>query len=80
MAQTADQPDWKEVTVMAIGDAQDKVKHAAEEAVGKGKEAVGNVTGNEDLQAEGQGDQASANMKQAGDKAADAARSAFGKD
>ncbi len=65
---------------MAIGDAEDKVKHAGEEALGKGKEALGKATGNEDMQSEGQADQAGANIKQAGDKAADAARSAFGKD
>jgi uncharacterized protein YjbJ (UPF0337 family) len=60
---------------MAFGD---KIKHAGEEAVGKGKEAVGNATGNESLEAEGQTDQAKANVKQAGDKVSDAAKDAFG--
>ena len=60
---------------MSIGD---KIKHAAEEAVGKVKEATGNATDNESLQAEGQADQASANTKQAGDKIGDAAKNVFG--
>ena len=60
---------------MSIGD---KIKHAAEEAVGKVKEATGNATDNESLKAEGQADQASANTKQAGDKIGDAAKNVFG--
>lgn len=61
---------------MAMGD---KIKHAGEEAVGKVKEAGGKMTGDEELQAEGQGDQAKANVKQAGDKVSDAAKDVFGK-
>jgi len=68
--------DGKANTVMAMGD---KIKHAAEEAAGKVKEGAGKVTGNEELEARGQSDQASANVKQAGDKAVDAATDAFGK-
>ncbi|MEO6309700.1 MAG: CsbD family protein [Leifsonia sp.] len=49
----------------------DKIKHAAEKATGKGKEAVGDVTGNEKLKAEGKIDQADANLKQAGEKVKD---------
>lgn len=60
---------------MSMGD---KIKHGAEEAVGKVKETTGNATDNESLKAEGQADQASANTKQAGDKIADAAKNAFG--
>jgi uncharacterized protein YjbJ (UPF0337 family) len=60
---------------MSIGD---KIKHAAEEAVGKVKETTGNATDNESLKAEGQADQASANTKQAGDKIGDAAKNVFG--
>jgi len=56
-------------SAMAMGD---KIKHAAEEAGGKVKEATGKATDNRDLEAEGHGDQASANVKQAGDKAKDA--------
>jgi len=56
----------------------DKIKHAGEEAAGKVKEATGKVTGNESLEAEGQADQAKADVKQAGDKAGDAAKDVFG--
>ena len=61
---------------MALGD---KIKHAAEEAAGKARKEPGRVTGNEELEARGQTDQASANVEQAGDKAVDAAKDAFGK-
>lgn len=50
----------------------DKIKNAAEEAKGKVKEATGDATGNTDMQAEGKGDQASADVKQAGEKVKDA--------
>lgn len=50
----------------------DKAKDKAEEVSGKGKEEVGERTGNEDLQAEGQNDQTKANFKQAGEKVKDA--------
>ena len=56
----------------------DKIKHAGEEAVGKIKEATGQVTDNEDLEARGQADQANANVKQVGDDAKDAAKDVFG--
>jgi len=55
----------------------DKLEHVGEEVKGKVKEFTGDVTDNPDLEAEGQADQAAANIKQAGDDAADAARSAF---
>ncbi|MTD14669.1 CsbD family protein [Nakamurella sp. YIM 132087] len=61
---------------MSMGD---KIKHAAEEVGGKVKETAGRATNNEDLQAEGQADQASANVKQAGDKVEDAAKDALGR-
>lgn len=57
----------------------DKIKNAAENLGGKAKEKTGETTGDRDLQAEGAGDQASANIKQAGEKLKDAARDAFGK-
>ena len=69
-------PHLEGTTAMAMGD---KIKHAAEEAVGKVKEGAGKVTGNEDLQAQGQADQAGANVKQAGEKAKDAAKDVFDK-
>ncbi|RNE62100.1 CsbD family protein [Cryobacterium tepidiphilum] len=50
----------------------DKMKHEAEEAIGKGKEAMGDATDDRDLKAEGKGDQAKANLKQAGDDVKDA--------
>ncbi|MEI4277385.1 CsbD family protein [Klenkia terrae] len=49
----------------------DKIKNKAEELLGQGKEATGEATGNRDLQAEGQKDQASGNAKQAGEKVKD---------
>jgi uncharacterized protein YjbJ (UPF0337 family) len=50
----------------------DDIKHNAEEMKGKAKEAVGDATDNERLQAEGQTDQAKANLKKAGDDVKDA--------
>lgn len=52
--------------------ADDKVKNAAQEAVGKVKEGVGDATDNPDLEAEGQRDQSAANLKQAGEHVKDA--------
>ncbi|MBN9239552.1 MAG: general stress protein CsbD [Micrococcales bacterium 70-64] len=43
--------------------ADDKIKNAAEDLLGKGKEAVGNLTGNDKLVAEGKADQAKAAVK-----------------
>ncbi|GMA23217.1 hypothetical protein GCM10025864_09760 [Luteimicrobium album] len=54
---------------MGIGD---KIEHAAEEATGKVKEAVGKMTGDSSTEAEGKKDQSKANVKQAGDKVKDA--------
>jgi len=52
----------------------DKIKNAAQDLTGKGKEAVGKVTDNERLEAEGEKDQAAANMKKAGENVKDAFR------
>ncbi len=49
----------------------DKAKNKAQELTGQGKEQVGDATGNEQLQAEGQKDQASGNLKQAGENVKD---------
>lgn len=49
----------------------DKAKNAAEEAAGKVKEAVGNVTGDEDTKAEGQTDHTKADLKQTGEDVKD---------
>ena len=58
---------------MGVGD---KIGNAGEEAAGKVKEVTGRATGNESLEAEGKGDQGSANVKQAGEKAKDAVKDA----
>jgi uncharacterized protein YjbJ (UPF0337 family) len=52
--------------------AEDKAKNTAETAKGKVKEGVGRATGNESLEAEGHGDQAKGDLKQAGEKVKDA--------
>jgi uncharacterized protein YjbJ (UPF0337 family) len=49
----------------------DKMKNKAEELTGQGKETAGKATDDPDLQAEGQADQASGNLKQAGEKVKD---------
>jgi uncharacterized protein YjbJ (UPF0337 family) len=54
---------------MGLGD---KLSNAAEKLGGKGKEAAGEATGNEDLRAEGQADQVEGDLKQAGEKLKDA--------
>ncbi|MET3807790.1 uncharacterized protein YjbJ (UPF0337 family) [Nakamurella sp. UYEF19] len=55
---------------MSLGD---KIKHAAEEAVGTVKETVGKVTGNDELEARGKAEKAEADVKQAGDTVKDKA-------
>ena len=50
----------------------DKAKNAAQKMMGEGKEAVGEHTNDPDMAAEGQKDQAAADLKQAGEKAKDA--------
>lgn len=50
----------------------DKMEHKAEELGGKAKEALGKGTDDEQLEAEGRGEQTKANLKQAGDKVKDA--------
>ena len=50
----------------------DKAKNAAQDAAGKVKEAVGEATGNEKLEAEGHQDQAAADVKKAGEGVKDA--------
>jgi uncharacterized protein YjbJ (UPF0337 family) len=51
----------------------DKAKHRAEEVIGDVKEKVGELTGNDELQAEGRMDQVSGNVKQVGDSVRDPA-------
>ncbi len=52
----------------------DKISNKAEDAKGKIKEGTGSATGNESLEAEGKGDQASASMKDGVEKVKDAAK------
>lgn len=49
----------------------DKISNAADEAVGKAKESIGDVTGNEELEAEGVKEQATAKAKELGEKVHD---------
>ncbi len=51
----------------------DKASNKGEDLKGKAKETTGQATGNERLEGEGKGDQASASVKSAGEKAKDAA-------
>ena len=51
--------------------ATDKFKNKAQELGGDAKEKVGAATGDDDLRAEGQKDQAAGNLKQAGEKVKD---------
>ena len=50
----------------------DKIGNAAQKLGGQGKEAAGDATGDQDLKAEGQTDQAKGDLKQAGEKVKDA--------
>jgi len=52
----------------------DKIDNAAENAAGKVKEGVGKATDDEKLETEGKTDQASASVKQAGEKIKDVFR------
>jgi uncharacterized protein YjbJ (UPF0337 family) len=51
--------------------ASDKIKNAAEDLAGKAKEAVGNLTNNDEKVAEGKSDQNAASAKQAGENVKD---------
>lgn len=50
----------------------DKIKNGAQDLSGKAKEAAGKSTDDERLEAEGQGDQTKAKLKQAGENVKDA--------
>jgi uncharacterized protein YjbJ (UPF0337 family) len=54
-----------------MGD-QDKVNNKIEDIGGQAKEKIGQATGDEELEAQGRGDQAKADIKQAGEKVKDA--------
>jgi uncharacterized protein YjbJ (UPF0337 family) len=49
----------------------DKLNNKVEELGGKGKEHLGRISGDEQLEAEGHKDQATGNLKQAGEKLKD---------
>ncbi len=55
--------------------AEDKLRNQAETAKGTMKEKLGDATDDESMQAEGQADKTSGNLKQAGEKVKDAFRS-----
>ena len=57
---------------MGLGD---KISNKAEEVKGQGKEAAGKATDDKELEAEGHGDQAKGNVKQAGEKIKDVFKS-----
>lgn len=50
----------------------DKTKNTAQKLAGKAQEAVGNHTGDRELQAKGKRDQISGDLKNAGEKVKDA--------
>ncbi|BBY32580.1 general stress protein CsbD [Mycolicibacter minnesotensis] len=52
----------------------DKAKNVAQDAKGKAKEVVGDVTGNDSLRNEGKADQGKSSLKQAGENIKDAFR------
>jgi uncharacterized protein YjbJ (UPF0337 family) len=53
--------------------ADDKLENATDRLAGRGKEAVGAATDNEQLRDEGRGQQTEADVKDAGEKVKDAA-------
>jgi uncharacterized protein YjbJ (UPF0337 family) len=54
--------------------ATDKIKNKSQIAQGEVKKAVGKATNNASLEAEGSGDKAAGNLKQAGENVKDAVR------
>jgi len=62
---------WKRKERAKTMATEDKAAHKATEVKGKIKEGVGRATDDEELEAEGQVDQAEGNLKQAGDKVKD---------
>lgn len=53
--------------------AEEKARNEFEDKVGAAKEAAGKLTGDQDLEKEGQKDQAKASLKEAAEKAKDVA-------
>jgi uncharacterized protein YjbJ (UPF0337 family) len=52
--------------------AADKIQNAVEDLTGKAKEAIGNVTNDDKLAAEGKAEQVKADAKKAGENVKDA--------
>ena len=52
----------------------DKLRNQGEDLKGKAKETVGRATDDEELEAQGRGDQAKANLKNAGEQVKDAVK------
>ncbi|UFU03663.1 CsbD family protein [Ruania suaedae] len=52
--------------------AEDKIRNTAQDLSGKSKEAAGEATDDEQLEAEGKADQSAASLKQAGENVKDA--------
>lgn len=52
--------------------ATDKVKNTMDDVAGKGKEALGRVTGDRSTESEGKRDQAKSDLKNAGENVKDA--------
>lgn len=50
----------------------DKIKNAVQDVEGKAKEAFGKATNDKDTEAEGRGDQAKSDLKDAGENVKDA--------
>ena len=50
----------------------DKIDNKAEDLRGKAKEGIGRATDDEELEAQGRADQATSDLKQAGEKVKDA--------
>jgi uncharacterized protein YjbJ (UPF0337 family) len=55
--------------------AEDKIDAKADQIKGQVKEGVGRTTDDRDLEAEGHGDQAKGNLKEAGEKVKDVFKS-----
>ena len=72
----ADTP-WRRADLQTK-EARNMSEHKGEEMKGRVKEAVGDATGDKDLQRAGKIDQASAATKQAVDRASDAVKDAIG--
>lgn len=68
-------PGWEGAVSMS---GADKAGNAGDKIKGKAKEAVGKAVGNERLEAEGKADQVEGDVRQAGEKAKDAAKDIVG--